>query len=78
MKRNIAEEHAESCEMLHHHEEVVKLVIGKMPQEEDMDTLRTWAEALSAAGYEGRLSLEGGFDDFVPVINRTRPMLDVF
>ena len=36
MKRNIAEEHAESCEMLHHHEEVVKLVIGKMPQEEDL------------------------------------------
>ena len=50
----------------------------KMPQDEDMDTLRTWAETLAAAGYEGRLSLEGGFDDFVPVINRTRPMLDVF
>ena len=50
----------------------------RMPQEEDMDTLRAWAEALSAAGYEGRLSLEGGFDDFVPVITRTRPMLDVF
>ena len=36
MKRNIAEEHAESCEMLHHHEEVVKQVTGDMPQEEDL------------------------------------------
>ena len=36
MKRNVAEEHAESCEMLHHHEEVVKQVAGEMPQEEDL------------------------------------------
>ena len=36
MKRNIAEEHAESCEMLHHHDDVVKLVTGEMPQEEDL------------------------------------------
>ena len=36
MKRNIAEEHAESCEMLHRHEDVVKLVTGEMPQEEDL------------------------------------------
>ena len=36
MKRNIAEEHAESCEMQHHHEDVVQMVIGEMPQEEDL------------------------------------------
>ena len=36
MKRNIAEEHAESCEMCHHHDDVVKMVIGEMPQEEDL------------------------------------------
>ena len=36
MKRKIEEEHAESCEMLHHHEEVIKQVIGEMPQEEDL------------------------------------------
>ena len=36
MKRNIAEEHAESCEMEHHHCEVVKQVVGEMPQEEDL------------------------------------------
>jgi len=50
----------------------------RMPEAEDLDTLRTWAEILSAAGYSGRLSLEGGFDDFIPVITRTRPILDVF
>ena len=36
MKRNISEEHAESCEMLHHHDEVVKMVTGEMPKEEDL------------------------------------------
>lgn len=36
MKRNIADEHAERCEMMHHHTEVVKLVTGEMPQEEDL------------------------------------------
>ena len=36
MKRNISEEHAESCEMLHHHDEVVKMVSGEMPKEEDL------------------------------------------
>ena len=36
MKRNIAEEHAESCEMLHHHDDVVKMVTGEMPKEEDL------------------------------------------
>ena len=36
MKRNILEEHAESCEMLHHHDEVVKMVTDEMPQEEDL------------------------------------------
>ena len=36
MKRNIAQEHAESCEMLHHHDDVVKMVTGEMPPEEDL------------------------------------------
>ena len=36
MKRNIEEEHAESCEMLHHHSDVVKQVTDGMPREEDL------------------------------------------
>lgn len=36
MKRNIAQEYAESCEMLHHHDDVVKMVTGEMPPEEDL------------------------------------------
>lgn len=36
MKRNIAEEHAESCDMLHNHSDIVKQVTGEMPQEEDL------------------------------------------
>ena len=36
MKRNIAEEHAESCEMMHHHHDVVEQVMGEMPQEEEL------------------------------------------
>lgn len=36
MKRNIAEEHAESCEALHEHAELVKAITEKMPMEEDL------------------------------------------
>ena len=36
MKRNIEKEHAESCEMLHHHTEVVKQATEEMPREEDL------------------------------------------
>ena len=50
----------------------------KMPEDEDLDTLRTWAETLCAAGYKGRLSLEGRFEDILPEVTRTRPLLNVF
>lgn len=36
LKRDIQKEHAESCEMLHHHDEIIKMVIGEMPPEEDL------------------------------------------
>ena len=36
MKRDIAKEHAESCEQYHHHEELVKEVEANIPCEEDM------------------------------------------
>lgn len=36
MKRDIEKEHAESCEQIHHHTEVVKIVAAEMPQEEDL------------------------------------------
>ena len=36
MKRNIAEEHALSCELLHHHDELVERVVHEMPPEEDL------------------------------------------
>ena len=36
MKRDISKEHAESCEMIHHHTEVIKMVIDEMPPEEDL------------------------------------------
>ena len=50
----------------------------KMPKEEDTDTLRTWAEALSAAGYEGRMSLEGDMENFSETVLKTRSLLNVF
>ena len=36
MKRDIAKEHAESCEQCHHHEDIVRQVEAGMPCEEDM------------------------------------------
>ncbi len=36
MKRNIKEEHAESCEFIHVHDEIVERVEAHMPAEEDL------------------------------------------
>ena len=36
MKRNIQEEHAESCETVHYHTDVIKMVTDEMPREEDL------------------------------------------
>lgn len=36
MKRDIAKEHAESCGIHHHHEDVIKKVEESIPGEEDM------------------------------------------
>lgn len=36
MKRDISKEHAQSCEILHHHDEIVKMVSKEMPEEEDL------------------------------------------
>jgi ArsR family transcriptional regulator len=36
MKRDIAKEHAESCEQCHHHEDIVRQVEANIPCEEDM------------------------------------------
>lgn len=36
MKRNVVGEHAESCETIHHHTEMVKLVTEALPREEDL------------------------------------------
>ena len=36
MKRDITKEHARSCEMEHHHEDLVKKVVQQMPAEEDL------------------------------------------
>ena len=36
MKRDIQKEHAQSCDMVHHHEELVEKVIHEMPPEEEL------------------------------------------
>ena len=36
MKRNIAEEHALSCELIHHHDDLVERIVHEMPPEEDL------------------------------------------
>lgn len=36
MKRDILNEHAQSCEMIHYHEELVERVAHEMPPEEDL------------------------------------------
>ena len=50
-----------------------------MPREEDLETVKAWAQALRAIGYPGRLSLEGGHgDDFAASVQRTRETLNLF
>ncbi|MBQ9990741.1 MAG: helix-turn-helix transcriptional regulator [Lachnospiraceae bacterium] len=36
MKRNIEKEHADVCESVHHHDELVERIAGRMPPEEDL------------------------------------------
>ena len=36
MKRDIQKEHAQSCDMLHHHDELVERIVHEMPPEEDL------------------------------------------
>ena len=36
MKRDIQKEHAQSCDMVHHHDELVERVVHEMPPEEDL------------------------------------------
>ncbi len=36
MKRDISKEHAQGCEILHHHEQMIKMVSKEMPKEEDL------------------------------------------
>ena len=36
MKRDIQKEHAQSCDMIHHHEDLVEKVVHEMPPEEDL------------------------------------------
>lgn len=50
-----------------------------MPYEEDIPKVEEWAEAVKASGYEGRLSLEGGFKpEFEEAITRTRKIIECF
>ena len=52
----------------------------KMPlSEEDRPALTEWAAALTAAGYSGRLSLEGNYgSDMADTVKRMREVLRVF
>ena len=36
MKRNIHDEHADICEAVHHHDELVETICGRMPPEEEL------------------------------------------
>lgn len=54
MKRDIAKEHAESCEQCHHHEEVVRQVEATIPCEEDMYDL---AELFKVFGDTTRIKI---------------------
>ncbi|MEE0928681.1 MAG: sugar phosphate isomerase/epimerase family protein [Acutalibacteraceae bacterium] len=50
-----------------------------MPYEEDIPTVEEWAAAVKTSGYEGRLSLEGGFrPEFTECMHRTRKIIDCF
>ena len=50
-----------------------------MPFEEDIPKVQEWAAAVKESGYEGRLSLEGGYTpEFTECVNRTRKIIDCF
>lgn len=50
-----------------------------MPFEEDIPTVKEWAKAVKECGYDGRLSLEGGYKpEFDECIIRTREILKAF
>ena len=50
-----------------------------MPYEEDIQKVEEWAAAVKEAGYEGRLSLEGGYlPEFSECMHRTRKIIDCF
>ncbi len=50
-----------------------------MPYEEDTPKVEEWAAAVKESGYEGRLSLEGGYrPEFEECIYRTRKIIDCF
>lgn len=50
-----------------------------MPYEEDIPKVEEWAAAVKESGYEGRLSLEGGYlPEFVECMHRTRKIIDCF
>jgi sugar phosphate isomerase/epimerase len=51
----------------------------QMPKEEDRPTVEKWAGMLKEIGYDGAMSLEGGFgSDFAATITALRPMLELF
>ena len=54
MKRDIKNEHAESCEQCHHHEDIVKQVEANIPCEEDMYDL---AELFKVFGDTTRIKI---------------------
>lgn len=50
-----------------------------MPYEEDIPKVEEWAAAVKESGYEGRLSLEGGYrPEFEECIYHTRKIIDCF
>ncbi len=50
-----------------------------MPYEEDIPKVEEWAAAVKESGYEGRLSLEGGYrPEFEECMHRTRKIIDCF
>lgn len=50
-----------------------------MPYEEDIPKVEEWAAAVKESGYEGRLSLEGGYrPEFEECMYRTRKIIDCF
>ena len=51
----------------------------QMPTENELPILEKWAALLAEIGYDGTLSLEGGYGkDFQQTLENTRPLLSVF